>query len=172
MNKGLEVIEAFWLFGLPPEKIEVVIHPQSIIHSMVEFVDGSTKAQMGIPDMKIPIQYALTYPERLPAPHPRIDFNTLREMTFSQPDTRRFRCLPLAYEALRRGGSAPTVLNAANEVAVSLFLEGRIQFGAIPDIIQDALSAHRSTSAPTLDDLIRIDRDTRESVLQQHIVPG
>jgi 1-deoxy-D-xylulose-5-phosphate reductoisomerase len=172
MNKGLEVIEAFWLFGLPPEKIEVVIHPQSIIHSMVEFVDGSTKAQMGIPDMKIPIQYALTYPERLPAPHPRIDFNTLREMTFSQPDTRKFRCLPLAYEALRRGGSAPTVLNAANEVAVSLFLEGRIQFGTIPDIIQDALSAHRSTSAPTLEDLIRIDRDTRESVLQQHIVPG
>jgi 1-deoxy-D-xylulose-5-phosphate reductoisomerase len=172
MNKGLEVIEAFWLFGLPPEKIEVVIHPQSIIHSMVEFVDGSMKAQMGIPDMKIPIQYALTYPERLPAPHPRIDFTVLREMTFSQPDTRKFRCLPLAYEALNIGGSAPTVLNAANEVAVSLFLDGRIQFPSIPDIIQDALSAHISTPAPTLEDLIRIDRETRESILQQHIVPG
>ncbi|MGB6650152.1 MAG: 1-deoxy-D-xylulose-5-phosphate reductoisomerase [Bacteroidota bacterium] len=172
MNKGLEVIEDFWLFGLPPERIEVIIHPQSIIHSMVEFVDGSMKAQLGIPDMKIPIQYALTYPERLPAPHQRIDFSALRQMTFSQPDTRKFRCLPLAYEALRTGGSAPTVLNAANEVAVSLFLEERIPLTTIPDIIQDALSAHRSTPAPTLDDLVRIDRDTRESVFHQHTVPG
>ena len=172
MNKGLEVIEAFWLFGLPPEKIEVVIHPQSIIHSMVEFVDGSMKAQLGIPDMKIPIQYALTYPERLPAPYARVDFSTLGEMTFFQPDTEKFRCLPLAYEALRAGGSAPTVLNAANEVAVSMFLEERIPLTAIPDVIQNALASHRSTPAPTLDDLVRIDRDTRESVLHQHIVPG
>jgi 1-deoxy-D-xylulose-5-phosphate reductoisomerase len=172
MNKGLEVIEAFWLFGLPPEKIEVVIHPQSIIHSVVEFVDGSMKAQMGIPDMKIPIQYALTYPERVRASHPRLDFSTLHEMTFFQPDTQRFRCLPLAYQALNIGGSAPTVLNAANEVAVSLFLENKIPFTTIPEVIEESISSHRAVPAPTLDDLLRIDRETRDSILQQQTIPG
>ena len=172
MNKGLEVIEAFWLFGLPPERIEVVIHPQSIIHSVVEFVDGSMKAQMGIPDMKIPIQYSLMYSERVRALHPRVDFSTLPEMTFFQPDTQRFRCLPLAYQALNIGGSAPTVLNAANEVAVSLFLEDKIPFTAIPEVIEESISSHRAVPAPTLEDLLRIDRETRESILQQQAIPG
>ncbi|MCK5572266.1 MAG: 1-deoxy-D-xylulose-5-phosphate reductoisomerase, partial [Bacteroidetes bacterium] len=142
------------------------------IHSVVEFVDGSMKAQMGIPDMKIPIQYALMYPERVRALHPRVDFSTLPEMTFFQPDTQRFRCLPLAYQALNIGGSAPTVLNAANEVAVSLFLEDKIPFTAIPEVIEESISSHRAVPAPTLEDLLRIDRETRESILQQQAIPG
>ena len=164
MNKGLEVIEAFWLFGLPPEKIDVVIHPQSIIHSMVEFVDGSVKAQMGVPDMKLPIQYALTYPERPASAYRRIDFDALRQMTFQSPDTSKFRCLPLAYRALAMGGSAPAVMSAANEVAVQLFLEGRIRFPAIATVIEDALNAHTPLRNMTLEDVIRTDRETRAMV--------
>jgi 1-deoxy-D-xylulose-5-phosphate reductoisomerase len=167
MNKGLEVIEAHWLFGLPPEQIEVVVHPQSIIHSMVEFVDGSIKAQLGIPDMKLPIQYALLYPERPPAPYKRIDFAALRQMTFFEPDRAKFRCLELAYKALRAGGTAPAVLNAANEVAVQLFLDDQIPFTLIPELIEEALDAHAAVPALHLDDVMRVDREVREHVRRQ-----
>ena len=167
MNKGLEVIEAYWLFGLPPRNIEVVIHPQSIIHSMVEFVDGSIKAQMGIPDMKIPIQYALTYPERPASSFRKIDFSTLREMTFLEPDTEKFQCLPLAFKALAAGGTAPAVLNAANEVAVQMFLEERLPFSSIPAVIEEALAAHIPVHNITLADVERADRETRDHVMQQ-----
>jgi 1-deoxy-D-xylulose-5-phosphate reductoisomerase len=166
MNKGLEVIEAFWLFGIPPEKIEVVIHPQSIIHSMVEFADGSMKAQLGIPDMKLPIQYALMYPERPSSSYARLDLATLGHMTFENPDLERFRCLELAYKALQKGGTAPTVLNAANEVAVRLFLDEKLSFNAIPALIEEALAAHDPSHTFTIDDLVRLDRETRELVLQ------
>ena len=162
MNKGLEVIEAFWLFGLPPEKIEVVIHPQSIIHSMVEFADGSIKAQLGMADMKIPIQYALMYPERPAAAYRRIDFATLGQMTFEKPDLEKFRCLGLAFRALELGGTAPTVLNAANEIAVEAFLNGYIPFDAIPGIIEDALAAHVPVHSISLADILRVDKETRE----------
>jgi 1-deoxy-D-xylulose-5-phosphate reductoisomerase len=161
MNKGLEVIEAYWLFGVPPEKIEVVIHPQSVIHSMVEFVDGSIKAQLGLPDMKLPILYALAYPARLVSSSRRIDFRTLREMSFLPPDMQKFECLGLAYRALQMGGTAPTVLNAANEVAVQMFLDGELPFSAIPSVIRDALDAHTPLHAFTLADLERIDGQTR-----------
>jgi len=170
MNKGLEVIEAFWLFGIPAEKISVVIHPQSIIHSMVAFADGSVKAQLGIPDMKMPIQYALLYPERPFAPHERIDFAALKQMTFFSPDVERFPCLSLAFRALASGGTAPAVLNAANEVAVDLFLADRIPFPAIASTIRDALDAHTPLEHATLDDLVRIDRQTREAVLRQFMM--
>ena len=166
MNKGLEVIEACWLFGIPPDRIDVVIHPQSIIHSMVEFADGSVKAQMGIPDMRMPIQYALTYPERPAAPSPRIDFSSLREMTFLLPDTGKFQCLPLAFRALTMGGTAPAVLNAANEVAVEMFLEGDLPFTAIPGVIRRALDAHTPAQTFTLQDLERIDLETRRTARQ------
>jgi 1-deoxy-D-xylulose-5-phosphate reductoisomerase len=170
MNKGLEVIEAHWLFGIPPERIEVFIHPQSIIHSMVEFADGSVKAQLGVPDMKLPIQYALFFPERPPTPFRRLDVATLSQMSFHEPDRDRFRCLPLAYRALTLGGTAPAVLNAANEVAVQLFLEGKISFPAIADIIEGALDAHTPVVSHTMDDLIRVDHATRESVLHHFSV--
>jgi 1-deoxy-D-xylulose-5-phosphate reductoisomerase len=165
MNKGLEVIEAHWLFGLPPDNIDVVIHPQSIIHSMVEFVDGSIKAQLGVPDMKLPIQYALTYPERPMSAFQRLDFAALARMTFFEPDMEKFRCLGLAFDALRSGGTALTVMNAANEVAVHEFLEGRIPFSAIPELIQAALAAHDTILHPALDDILRADHDTRSFVL-------
>jgi 1-deoxy-D-xylulose-5-phosphate reductoisomerase len=164
MNKGLEVIEAHWLFGLPASRIEVVIHPQSIIHSMVEFVDGSVKAQMGIPDMKLPIQFALTYPGRAPMNGSRMEFPQLRPMTFFEPDRDKFRCLGLAYETLALGGSAPAVLNAANEVAVSAFLRKKISFQRIPEIIEQALSRHTVRPSPKLPDIIETNRETREFV--------
>lgn len=164
MNKGLEVIEAHWLFDLPPEKIDVVIHPQSIIHSMVEFADGSVKAQLGVPDMKIPIQYALTYPERRPSTYDRLDFSQLREMTFLKPDRNKFQCLDLAYRSLEMGGTAPAVLNAANEVAVESFLNRKIRFVDIPRVIARALDEHRSILDPDLEEVIEADRWTRELV--------
>jgi 1-deoxy-D-xylulose-5-phosphate reductoisomerase len=164
MNKGLEVIEAHWLFGLPPERIEVVIHPQSIIHSMVEFVDGSIKAQLGLPDMKLPIQYALTYPERLQMNGGRVDFPKLQSMTFFKPDKSKFRCLELAYNALETGGTAPAVLNAANEVAVDAFLDKRITFTQIPEMIDRALGSHHSTDKPDLQDILEADKQTRALV--------
>lgn len=164
MNKGLEVIEAHWLFNLPPEKIEVVIHPQSIIHSMVEFVDGSVKAQMGMPDMKIPIQYALTYPDRSPSLFSRIDFATLKEMTFSKPDLDKFECLALAYKALQSGGTAPAVLNAANEVAVEQFLARKIKFSEIPRLIREAMDHFHVVQSPDLHAIIEIDHSTRTFV--------
>ena len=170
MNKGLEVIEAYWLFGLPADRIEVVVHPQSIIHSLVEFVDGSIKAQLGIPDMKIPIQYALTFPERGPSVSKRLDLVSLGTMTFFPPDMERFRCLGLAYQALRAGGTAPAVLNAANEVAVQLFLAEKISFQDIPGIIEDALAGHTPLMEATLEDLVRIDTQTRTAVHQRRAV--
>ena len=164
MNKGLEVIEAHWLFGLPAEKIHVVIHPQSIIHSMVEFVDGSIKAQLGLPDMKLPIQYALSYPERWPMNGARVDFPALRSMTFFEPDRAKFRCLGLAYDALSLGGTAPAILNAANEMAVSAFLQHRISFEKIPIVIERALSLHKTRPNPDLQDIIEADLQVRALV--------
>ena len=161
MNKGMEVIEARWLFGIPPEKIDVVIHPQSIIHSMVEFIDGSVKAQLGMPDMKIPIQYALTYPERAASNVARVDFPKLREMTFFAPDIERFQCLRLAYDALNEGGTMPAALNAANEIAVRRFLEGKIAFQQIPETICRTMEHHNVTGRPTLDDIIAADASAR-----------
>jgi len=164
MNKGLEVIEAHWLFGLPAERIDVVIHPQSIIHSMVEFDDGSMKAQLGVPDMRIPIQYALFHPARPAADYPRLDLARLGQMTFFHPDPERFPCLGLAYRALRAGGTAPAVLNAANEVAVEMFLGGHIAFTAIAGLIAGALDAHVPMQNPSLEDLTTLDAATRRAV--------
>lgn len=164
MNKGLEVIEAHYLFNLPAKKIEVIIHPQSIIHSMVEFVDSSVKAQLGIPDMKIPIQYALTYPERMPSNLSRLNFSELHEMTFAQPDFEKFECLSLAYQALESGGTAPVILNAANEVAVELFLNGKITFDKIPKLIKSALEKYEVKQNPTIEDIIHVDNSTRSFI--------
>ncbi len=164
MNKGLEIIEAHWLFNLPPEKIEVLIHPQSIVHSMVEFIDGSVKAQLGVPDMKIPIQYALTYPERLPSVCNKVDLAKLGTMTFLRPDVNKFECLELAYKALRCGGTTPVVLNAANEVSVDYFLRGHLSFDRIPDVIRQAIDALPFKETTTLDDVMSVDAATRKHV--------
>lgn len=164
MNKGLEVIEARWLFDLPPEKIDVVVHPQSIIHSMVEFVDGSIKAQLGLPDMKIPIQYALTYPERSPMNGARVDFPKLQSMSFFEPDRRKFRCLQIAYDVLALGGTAPAAMNAANEIAVSAFLQNKISFQRIPELIERAVSSHSTKHSPELPDVIEADLTARRFV--------
>ncbi|MCS7154535.1 MAG: 1-deoxy-D-xylulose-5-phosphate reductoisomerase [Bacteroidetes bacterium] len=165
MNKGLEVIEAYWLFGLPAERIQVLVHPQSIVHSMIQFVDGSVKAQLGQPDMRLPIQYALTYPDRLPTLYPRLDWSQIQQLDFEPPDLVRFPALGLAYAALRRGGSAPAVLNAANEVAVNLFLSGRIGFTRIAALVEAALEALPWEADPDLQALEEIDRETRQWTL-------
>lgn len=162
MNKGLEVIEAKWLFHLEPQQIDVVIHPQSIIHSIVQFEDGSMKAQMGLPDMKLPIQYALSYPSRLKTSFPRFDFSMYPQLTFEQPDTKTFRSLALAFEVLKTGGNMPCVLNAANEVAVEAFLKDKISFLSIPDIIDECLQKVLLINKPALEDYIESDRNTRE----------
>ena len=154
VNKGLEVMEAGWLFGARPEQIQVVVHPQSIIHSMVEYVDGAVMAQLGLPDMKLPIQYALFYPDRLPMDAPGIDFFGLGQITFEEPDLETFTGLKLAYEAFKTGGSMPTVFNAANEKAVSLFLNEKIRFLDIADIIGEAMSAHRVIENPSLEQIL------------------
>ncbi|HYE95611.1 MAG TPA: 1-deoxy-D-xylulose-5-phosphate reductoisomerase [Rubricoccaceae bacterium] len=164
MNKGLEVIEAHWLFGVAPEQIEVVLHPQSIIHSLVTFRDGSTKAQLGVPDMKVPIQYALSFPDRWPAPHARVDWRTLSRLDFEPPDPARFPCLGLAYDALRQGGLAPAVLNAANEAAVALFLQGYARFTDIPRLIEAALGETPPGDADDLDTLAAADAAARAAV--------
>lgn len=164
MNKGLEVIEAHWLFDIPLQQIEVVVHPQSILHSLVEFVDGSWKAQLGLPDMRVPIQYALTYPDRLPSPNPRFDFAQYPQLTFEQVDTRIFRSLELAAEAIRQGGNLPCILNAANEVAVQAFLEEKIRFTQIFDLVEQAMQQQAHLPQPTLEDLLATDADTRALV--------
>ncbi|MGQ9798669.1 MAG: 1-deoxy-D-xylulose-5-phosphate reductoisomerase [Ignavibacterium sp.] len=164
MNKGLEVIEAHWLFGLPAEKIDVVIHPQSIIHSMVQFVDGSIKAQMGLPDMKLPIQYALTFPERLPNNFERTNLPLINNLTFFEPDFDKFECLKLAYLVLKTGGTAPCILNAANEVAVDKFLKGIIRFSEIPKLINKALDKIKNHSNPDIETIIECDKLTRDFV--------
>ncbi len=164
MNKGLEVIEAHWLFKLPKEKIDVVIHPQSIIHSMVQFVDGSIKAQMGLPDMKLPIQYALTYPERLVNDFPRTGLTEISSLTFYEPDMHKFECLELAYKTLDSGGTAPCILNAANEVAVEKFLRKEIKFSDIPALICNALDHFDNHKHPELETIIEQDKQTRDYV--------
>lgn len=164
MNKGLEVIEARWLFGLPRERIDIVIHPQSIIHSMVEFVDGSIKAQLGMPDMKLPIQYALTYPERFPMNGGHVDFPKLQSMTFFAPDRKKFPCLQLAYDAMALGGTAPAIMNAANEVAVQAFLERKIPFQRISELIEQALAKQKNHVSPDLEHTFQSDHKTREYV--------
>ncbi|WP_400193809.1 1-deoxy-D-xylulose-5-phosphate reductoisomerase [Hymenobacter sp. B81] len=161
MNKGLEVIEAKWLFDLRDEQIEVVVHPQSIIHSLVQFRDGSLKAQLGLPDMKLPIQYALGYPERLANDFPRFSFLDYPTLTFERPDTDTFRNLSLAFEAMRRGGNAPCVLNAANEIAVDAFLRERIGFLELPAVVESCLSKVSYLADPSLDDYVHTDAETR-----------
>jgi 1-deoxy-D-xylulose-5-phosphate reductoisomerase len=162
MNKGLEVIEAHWLFGLPPERIAVVIHPQSIVHSMVEYIDGSVLAQMGIPDMAIPISYILAYPDRLPLDHlPSLDLPRAATLQFAEPDLSKFVCLALAYRALRAGGTVPAVLNAANEVVVEAFLAGAMAFLDIPRILTQVLDAHVPSAAEDLETLLAADRWAR-----------
>lgn len=161
MNKGFEVIEAKWLFGLSPEQIEVVVHPQSIVHSLVQFRDGSMKAQLGLPDMKLPIQYALSFPDRLPSEFKRFSFLDYPKLTFEQPNTKKFRNLALAFEALHLGGNMPCILNAANEVVVQAFLTDRISFLQMPHIIEKAMGLASYIKNPDLEDYIRTDKETR-----------
>ena len=161
MNKGLEVIEARWLFHLPAEKIDIVVHPQSIIHSMVEFLDGSVKAQLGIPDMKIPIQYALSYPRHLKQDWEQLDLAKIGTLTFEEPDLKKFKCIQLAFDALEQGGSVPVVLNVANEEAVYRFLVGEISFNAIPELIIKAIDAHDFLEHPNLDDILALEQWTQ-----------
>ena len=161
MNKGFEVIEAKWLFGVEAAKIEVLVHPQSIVHSMVQFEDGSIKAQIGTPTMETPIQYALCYPHRVESHIPRFSFLEHPELTFMRPDTDTFRCLPLAYEAINRGGNIPCVMNAANEVAVQRFIEGKLRFVDIADFVADAMARVPFVDSPSLDDLFACDKETR-----------
>jgi 1-deoxy-D-xylulose-5-phosphate reductoisomerase len=161
MNKGLEVIEASWLFDMKPDKIEVVIHPQSVIHSLVQFIDGSIKAQLGLPDMKLPIQYALGYPSRIPSDFPRLDFSTCGNFTFEKPDHDVFRNLRIAYEAIRTGGNMPCIMNAANEVVVEAFLQEKIRFTDMPGIIEQTLSKVTFLSSPTLEDYAETDSQAR-----------
>ncbi len=161
MNKGLEVIEAHWLFGLPVDGVDVIIHPQSIIHSLVEYVDGSILAQLGVPDMRIPIQYALTYPERQSNMVPRLTLEQLTGLTFEAVDREKFPCLDLAYEAALAGGSSPAVLNAANEVAVHRFLNRRLGFDEIPTLIRKALDAHPRRAVGSVEDVLEVDREVR-----------
>lgn len=164
VNKGLEVIEAKWLFGVGPEKIQVVVHPQSIIHSMVEYADGGIMAQLGMPDMKLPIQYALFYPDRRPMEGRRVDFFELSSITFEKPDAETFRGLKMAYEAIQKGGSMPTVYNAANEKAVSLFLDRKIKFLEIYDLIQGAMEGHKIIDDPSLEEILETEAAVYEFI--------
>jgi 1-deoxy-D-xylulose-5-phosphate reductoisomerase len=166
MNKGMEVIEAKWLFGLKTEQVEVVIHPQSIVHSLVQFEDGSLKAQLGLPDMRLPIQFALSYPNRLKSQFPRFDFANYPALTFEKPDTETFRNLALAFEALYRGGNMPCVLNAANEVAVAEFLKDGIGFLEISNIVEKCLEKMTYVASPAYDDYVETDRETRIRALE------
>jgi 1-deoxy-D-xylulose-5-phosphate reductoisomerase len=168
MNKGLEVIEAKWLFGLEASQIEVTVHPQSIIHSMVQFEDNSIKAQMGLPDMKLPIQYALGYPNRLKSDFPRFDFSLSHNLTFEKPDLDTFRNLGLAYQALEKGGNMACILNAANEIAVAEFLNDKISFLEISDVIEQCMAKVGFITNPTLDDYIQTDTETR--MLAQNLI--
>jgi len=161
MNKGFEVIEAKWLFNLKPEQMEVVVHPQSIIHSMVQFEDGSIKAQMGLPDMKLPILYAFSYPERLKTNFPRLDFSEYSSLTFEKPDMERFRNLSLAYDAMEKGGTMPCVLNAANEIAVEAFLQDRIGFLEMSDLIEKTMSQSAYIKNPVYEDYVESDAEAR-----------
>ena len=161
MNKGFEVIEAKWLFGVRPDQIEVVVHPQSVIHSMVQYEDGAVKAQLGVPDMRLPIQYAFSYPQRIKASFDRLDFATMKELTFEQPDTNRFRCLALAYESLNRGGNMACIVNAANEVVVSAFLKDRIPFLRMSEVIEQSMAKVPFIQTPTYEDYVATDAEAR-----------
>ena len=167
MNKGLEVIEAKWLFRIDAEKIKVVIHPQSIIHSMVEFKDGSIKAQLGNPDMIIPIQYAITYPDRVTSDFPKLDLSKNNSLTFDEPDLEKFECLKIAFDVLKQGGTYPVVLNASNEIAVELFLKGKIKFLEIPNLIRHIVESHKNQNEFNIDDITEIDRQTRNEILSK-----
>ena len=166
MNKGFEVIEAKWLFGVPVDSIQVLVHPQSIVHSAVQFVDGSIKAQLGMPDMRLPIQYALSYPDRLPSSFPRLDLFTYNTLTFMPPDMERFPCLQLAYEAVARGGNIPCVLNAANEVANLAFRQGKIGFMQMPEIIAETMARASFIAKPTYEDYVATDSEARRKAKQ------
>jgi 1-deoxy-D-xylulose-5-phosphate reductoisomerase len=166
MNKGFEVIEAKWLFGLDPSQIEVLVHPQSIVHSMVQFADGSVKAQMGLPDMRLPIQYAFSYPNRLHSPWPRLDFSAYSHLTFEQPNYDKFRNLSLAFEALKRQGNAPCVLNAANEVVVAAFLRDEIGFLQMSDVIESTLQRVTFLPQPAYDDYVSSDEEARTIAME------
>ena len=161
MNKGFEVMEAKWLFGVPAEQIEVVIHPQSIVHSAVQFIDGSVKAQLGVPDMKLPIQYAFSFPERLHLNEKRLDLFQSHSLEFFEPDTEKFRCLALAYEAIRQGGNAPCILNAANEVVNEAFRQNRCSFPQMADIIATTLQRCTFSANPTLETYLETDAEAR-----------
>lgn len=167
MNKGLEVIEAKWLFGLKPEQVEVVVHPQSIVHSLVQFEDGSIKAQLGLPDMRLPIQFAMTYPDRLKSTFPRFDFSQYPALTFEKPDTKTFRNLGLSFEALNRGGNMPCVLNAANEVAVAEFLKDRVGFLEMSDIVEHCLAKMDYIGTPAYEDYVNTDKLTRIRAMER-----
>lgn len=162
MNKGLEVIEARWLFDLPAEKIDIMVHPQSVVHSMVEFVDGSIVAQLGTADMRQPIQYALTYPERLPSPVAALDWTTIPRLDFIPPDRTKFPCISLAYLAMQTGGTAPAVLNAADEIAVQAFLDRKIAFSDIPKLIESTLGAHKTGAADSIESITEADAWARD----------
>jgi len=166
MNKGLEVIEAKWLFGLSPGQVEVVVHPQSIIHSLVQFEDGSVKAQLGLPDMRLPIQFAMTYPQRLKTDFPRFDFANYPSLTFEKPDLKTFRNLALAFEALNRAGNMPCVLNAANEIAVAEFLRDKIGFLEMSDVVERCLGKMDYIKTPTYEDYVMTDKETRIRALE------
>jgi 1-deoxy-D-xylulose-5-phosphate reductoisomerase len=161
MNKGLEVIEAKWLFGVQASQIEVVVHPQSIVHSLVQFQDGSMKAQMGLPDMKLPIQFALNFPNRLKSDFPRFDFTKYPSLTFEQPDTKTFRNLQLAFDAMAKGGNLPCIMNAANEIAVEAFLQDKIGFLAMSDFIETCMTKVSFIQKPSIDDYVQTDEETR-----------
>ena len=161
MNKGFEVIEAKWLFGVQPSQIEVVVHPQSVIHSMVQFEDGAVKAQLGMPDMRLPIQYAFSYPDRICSSFDRLDFTQCTNLTFEQPDTKRFRNLALAYEAMYRGGNMPCIVNAANEVVVAAFLRDGISFLGMSDVIEKTMERAAFVAAPAYDDYVATDAEAR-----------
>lgn len=161
MNKGFEVIEAKWLFGVRPDQIEVVVHPQSVIHSMVQYEDGAVKAQLGMPDMRLPIQYAFSYPRRVKSSFDRLDFSTMSGLTFEQPDTKRFRCLALAYEALNRGGNMACIVNAANEVVVSAFLRDRIPFLRMSEVIERVMGQVSFIQTPSYEDYVATDAEAR-----------
>ena len=162
MNKGFEVIEAKWLFGVRPEQIEVVVHPQSVIHSMVQFEDGAVKAQLGVPDMRLPIQYAFSYPKRIASSFDRLDFTQMTTLTFEQPDIEKFRCLALAYEALNQGGNMACIVNAANEIAVSAFLKEKISFVEISKLIEQTMNKVSFIKNPTYDDYVETDTEARK----------
>ena len=166
MNKGLEVIEATWLFDMPAEKIDVIVQRQSIIHSMVEFEDNSVIAQLSVPDMRLPISYALTYPERRYCKTEKIDFFGLKNITFDKPDTDTFRCLALAYKAAEIGGSMPAVMNAANEEAVKLFMKKRIKFGDISRIVEEEMNIHNVIKNPSLEDILSINKEISEKYIE------